>query len=91
MNGALPKSISALNEMMAIGWSYSAAVYLNISPFVVFHENGYKGGGKNLVAAFEAGTPSLPMLQWHEMAYDAKQAAINNKKPFPQCNHGHTR
>ena len=32
-------------EMMAIAWSYAAAKYLDIDPNIVFHAEGYKGGG----------------------------------------------
>lgn len=58
-------------EMMAIAWSYAAAVYLQIDPAIVFHENGYKGGAQNLLDDFENGYYiGLPLLQWSGMTYD---------------------
>jgi hypothetical protein len=42
-------------EMMAIAWSYAACLHLDIDPLIVFHENGYKGSGENIVENFEAG------------------------------------
>lgn len=31
-------------EMMAIAWSYAAAIHLDIDPAFVFHDDGYRGG-----------------------------------------------
>ncbi len=71
-------------EMMAIAWSYAACVHLNIDPHIVFHEQGYKGGGKNIVRNFEEGQNiGLPLLQWQGMAYDVNTAKQLNVKPFP--------
>src|SRR5215216_3999851 len=42
-------------EMMAIAWSYAALVYLQLSPEVVFHAQGYRGGSQALIDSFTQG------------------------------------
>jgi hypothetical protein len=60
-------------EMMAIAWSYAACVYLQIDPYYVFHDNGYKGGANNIVENFKAGHYfGTPMLQWCGMTTEPK-------------------
>ena len=55
----------AAEEMMAIAWSYAAAVHLGLDPSIVFHEDGYRGGSASLLEAFTAPTPvGVPMLKW---------------------------
>jgi hypothetical protein len=71
-------------EMMAIAWSYAACIHLNIDPHIVFHEQGYKGGGKDIVRSFrEGGNMGVPLLQWQGMSYDVKEAKQLNVKPYP--------
>ncbi len=71
-------------EMMAIAWSYAACIHLNIDPHIVFHEDGYKGGGHALVENFtERRFIGVPLLQWCGMAYDDKKAKEMNAKPYP--------
>ena len=52
-------------EMMAIAWSYAACIHLGLDVYFVFHDDGYKGGGRSIAENFLArhffGTP---MLQW---------------------------
>jgi hypothetical protein len=61
----------AAEEMMAIAWSYAAAVHLGLDPAVVFHEDGYRGGSASLIQAFTAPTPvGVPLLQWLGMTRD---------------------
>lgn len=83
MNDSLP--INDLNnggEMMAIAWSYAAAVHLDIDPHIVFHENGYKGGGQSLVDNFTQGRfIGVPLLQWNGMTYPS---GLEDKLSFPQ-------
>ncbi|MFC4990680.1 hypothetical protein [Rubritalea tangerina] len=62
---------SPAEEMAAMAWSYAAAIALDIDPHIVFHPDGYKGGGAHLAeqyAAEAAGhnvcAPGVPMLQW---------------------------
>lgn len=62
-------------EMMAIAWSYAACIHLQIDPHIVFHEEGYKGGGKSIVENFQAGRFfGTPMLQWCKMTVEPKNA-----------------
>jgi len=85
MDGNLPDSdLHRSGEMMAIAWSYAACLHLGIPVDVVFHEDGYKGGAASIKTAFEQGSYiGLPMLQYHEMAYDNKNAILLNAEPFP--------
>jgi hypothetical protein len=62
-------------EMMAIAWSYAACIHLQIDPHIVFHEEGYKGDGKSIVANFQAGQFfGTPMLQWCKMTIEPRHA-----------------
>jgi hypothetical protein len=52
-------------EMMAIAWSYAACIHLQIDPLFVFHEHGYKDGGRWIVENFNKGNYfGVPVLQW---------------------------
>jgi len=52
-------------EMAAIAWSFAAALHLGIHAAVVFHADGYKGGGGALLENFLAGRyVGVPMLEW---------------------------
>ncbi|MGB6230864.1 MAG: hypothetical protein WBF53_12165 [Litorimonas sp.] len=56
---------SAAEEMMAIAWSYAAATHLELDLETVFHDNGYKGGGRWILDAFNRGGEiGVPMLRW---------------------------
>ena len=71
-------------EMAAMAWSYAAARRLGIDPALVFHA-GYKGGGANLLPAFETGLgPGQPWLEWHGMTLGPKAAAAAGTEPFPR-------
>jgi hypothetical protein len=72
-------------EMMAISWSYAAALHLRVSPEVVFHPAGYRGGSQSLLDNFAAGRYlAVPMLQWLGMTYDEKQARAIGVLPYPR-------
>lgn len=72
-------------EMMAISWSYAAALHLGIPPEVVFHDTGYRGGSQSLLDNFAEGRYlAVPMLQWLGMTQDAKRAAENGGVPYPK-------
>ena len=72
-------------EMMAIAWSYAACLHLGIEPEVVFHENGYKGSGSNIVDNFNEGHFfGVPLLEWCGMCYNPATAKLLNAKPYPQ-------
>lgn len=71
-------------EMMAIAWSYAACVHLCLDPYVVFHNNGYKGGGSYIADNFGSKNYfGLPMLQWKGMAADEKNALRLNVAAYP--------
>jgi len=71
-------------EMMAIAWSYAACIFLKIDPEIVFHPDGYKGGGQNIIKNFNAGNViGLPLLQWYGMSYDKPTAETSGYQPFP--------
>ena len=66
-------------EMAAIAWSYAAARHLELDPAVLFHADGYRGGGDLLIAAFEGrGGPGVPLLQWWGMT-----RGWDGEPPFP--------
>lgn len=71
-------------EMMAIAWSYAAAMRLGIDPAIVFHPDGYRGGSGALLANFAAKRfIGVPMLQWLGLALDERAAAEHGLEPFP--------
>jgi len=71
-------------EMMAIAWSYAAALHLELDPAIVFHRGGYRGGSAAILDSFTGGHHfGLPMLQYAGMAHDAKRAALEGTTPYP--------
>ena len=67
----------AAEEMMAIAWSYAAALHVGIHPYVVFHEHGYHGGGKEIADNFIDGRYfGVPMLEYAGMS---GREELNNK------------
>ncbi len=71
-------------EMMAIAWSYAAAVHLDIDPFIVFHDQGYKGGGAYIAESFNKGQYfGVPMLQWTGMALEKPDPSDPSKPVYP--------
>jgi len=74
----------AAEEMMAIAWSYAACVYLEIDPYFVFHDDGYKGGGSHIADCFSNKQYfGLPMLQWIGLTCDEKNAVEKGIPPYP--------
>lgn len=72
------------DEMMAIGWSYAAALHLKIDPAVVFHPDGYRGGADSFLENFREGRfVGVPMLQWIGLTYDTKNAETAGVPPYP--------
>ncbi len=72
-------------EMMAISWSYAAALHLGLPPEMVFHREGYRGGSASLLQNFGFGHYlALPMLQWIGLTHDEKQARQLGVEPFPK-------
>jgi hypothetical protein len=71
-------------EMMAIAWSYAACMHLGLDPYIVFHDDGYKGGGSYIADNFGSKNYfGLPMLQWKGMALDEVNAAKQNLPAYP--------
>ena len=71
-------------EMAAIAWSYAAAVEIGLDPHIVFHDEGYRGGGGYLADAFAGGAaPGVPMLQWFGMTASKRSAVDQHAAPFP--------
>jgi hypothetical protein len=86
MDGALDpkKDLEIAGELMAIPWSYAACLHLNLEPSVVFHAEGYHGGGDSIIDNFTQGRYfGVPMLQWAGMTYEEKNAKENGIAPFP--------
>jgi hypothetical protein len=74
----------AAEEMMAIAWSFAAAVHLGIDPAVVFHEDGYRGGASSLIENFTQGRYiGVPTLQWLGMTVDDRRAKETGDAPYP--------
>jgi hypothetical protein len=72
------------DEIATLAWSYAALRHLDIAPDIVFHANGYKGGGPSLAHAFSSGaTPGVPLVAWYGMTLEAKDAAARGVEPFP--------
>lgn len=71
-------------EMGAIAWSYAAAAHLELSPEVVFHDNGYRGSSSAIIDNF-AGRRyfGVPILEWLGLAADTKLAEKLGVKPYP--------
>ncbi len=71
-------------EMMAIAWSYAACIHLGLDPYVVFHDEGYQGGGSYIAECFNNKNYfGVPMLQWVGMTADEKRAPDLQVKPYP--------
>lgn len=71
-------------EMLAIAWSYAAALHIGLSPEVVFHPDGYRGGSHSIMENFSEGRfLAVPLLQWFGMACDATAAAQRGVPPYP--------
>jgi hypothetical protein len=75
---------NAAEEMMAIAWSYAAAVHLHLNPRIVFHDDGYQGGGKEIADNFSEGRYfGVPMLQWVGMTAEKIKAEQLGVNPYP--------
>lgn len=69
-------------EMMAMAWSYAACIHLELDPHLVFHEDGYKGDGKNIVQNFKNGQYlGVPLLVWCGMC--EKEDMNDKSQGFP--------
>jgi hypothetical protein len=71
-------------EMMAIAWSYAVCMHLEVDPFFVFHEQGYRGGSEQIVDSCSKNDyMGLLMLQAIGMTTDGKQALSEPVSPYP--------
>jgi len=71
-------------EMMALAWSYAAAVAIDLPLEVLFHPDGYKGGAASLIENFSAGRYiGTPMLQYFGLACEPRLAAERGVLPYP--------
>lgn len=70
-------------EMMAMAWSYAAALHLKIDPKLVFHD-AFRGGGEAMLVAFQqGGRIGVPMLDYVGMTYAGVRPTPHGAKPFP--------
>jgi hypothetical protein len=71
-------------EMAAIAWSYAAALNIGLDLAIIFHKDGYRGGGQAIIDNFAHGRyVGVPMLAWMGMTADAKQAKVLGVLPYP--------
>ena len=73
-------------EMAALAWSYAAIRHLNLPTEIVFHDQGYQNGSKELIEAFDNGTgPGLPMRIWFGVtACPHGHQLGDGTQPFPK-------
>ena len=75
----------ASEEMMAIAWSYAAAVHLGLDLRILFHDGGYKGWSEALIENFTHERYfGVPMLQWIGLTADEKRAKELLIAPYPK-------
>ena len=71
-------------EIAAIAWSYAAAIASGLDPAVVFHADGYRGGGAAILDNFSQGYYiGVPLLQWIGLAAEPRQATALGVPPYP--------
>ena len=72
-------------EITTIAWCWAALRELEIEPEEIFHPTAYKRGDSPSI--IEAGRQGIyigfPLLQYWELAFDEKNAALRGVKPFP--------
>ncbi len=72
------------DEMMAIGWSYAAAIAAGVDPALVFHAEGYHGASAWFLDGFAQGRfVAVPTLQWVGLTLDVPNAARAGCAPYP--------
>ncbi|MEO8507628.1 MAG: hypothetical protein ABI593_08370 [Betaproteobacteria bacterium] len=75
-------------EMMALAWSYAAAIAIGLPLHVLFHPDGYKGGAASLIDNFSVGRyVGTPMLQYFGLACEPRRAAELGVPPYPHMLH----
>ena len=75
----------AYEEMLAIAWSYAAAVHLGIDAAVVFHPDGYRGGSQALIENFTNGRYiGVSTLEWIGLTIEPKRAVAMERALYPK-------
>ena len=71
-------------EMMAIAWSYAAALHLGIDPALVFHAGGYRGGSAAILQSLRM-VPGIgtPMLDYVGLTHEGRRPIPPGAKPYP--------
>lgn len=71
-------------ENAVVPWSYAAALHLGIDPAVVFHDAGYRGKARGLLATFGFGVyPGVPLLEEFGLTASPRRAAELGVAPYP--------
>jgi hypothetical protein len=88
LSGSLEGHIEADGtEMAVIAWTYAACLEIGIDPVIVFHPDGYKGGGQNIIDNFNEGRYiGVPILEWLGMTERKinTNTPNNYKIPYPR-------
>ncbi|MES2521027.1 MAG: hypothetical protein V4585_23145 [Bacteroidota bacterium] len=72
-------------EMAAIAWSYAACLEIGIDPSLVFHSEGYKGDGENILQNFNNGQYfGVPILEWLEMTERVTNTQQKDTHSYPK-------
>ena len=75
----------ANQEILAIAWSYAAAVHLKLDPALVIHSGGFHGWREVFLDTLERGTfVGVSMLKDLGLTADKEQAAQLGIAPFPR-------
>lgn len=81
---ALPGVDMTRLENAVVPWSYAAARHLGIDPAVVFHDGGYRGKARGLLATFGFGVyPGVPLLEELGLTASPARAAELGVAPYP--------
>lgn len=71
-------------EVQAIAWSYAAALHLRFDPALVFHDGGYRGHARGLLASFSVGVYyGASDLERLGLAAAPRRAAELGIAPYP--------
>ncbi len=71
-------------EVLAIAWSYAAALHLELDPAVVLHDDGYRGHAGALLRNFALGVYfGIEGLEAAGMAVGPRRAAELGVAPYP--------
>lgn len=82
--GIIKRKNREAEEIMAIAWSYAACIHLEIDPFFVFHEQGYRGGRDYITDSCHAKSYiGLSMLEKIGLTTNEKNARRLNIPSYP--------